>query len=77
MKDIKLDIRVPSKTPNIPIYLTSTIEIIILAILIIILALKDMKINKLKDKIERLESSNLTLKRVMADEGLIPIKYVK
>ena len=31
MKDIKLDIRVPSKTPNIPIYLTSTIEIIILA----------------------------------------------
>lgn len=53
------------------------IEIIILAILIIILALKDMKINKLKDKIERLESSNLTLKRVMSDEGLIPIKYVK
>lgn len=36
-----------------------------------------MKINKLKDKIERLESSNLTLKRVMAEEALIPIKYVK
>lgn len=53
------------------------IEIIILAILIIILALKDMKINKLKDKIERLESSNLTLKRVMSDEGLIPREYVK
>lgn len=53
------------------------IEIIIVAALIIVIALKDMKINKLKDKIERLESSNLTLKRVMSDEGLIPKKYVK
>lgn len=53
------------------------IEILIVAALIIVIALKDMKIKKLKDKIEILESSNLTLKRVMSDEGLIPNKYVK
>lgn len=53
------------------------IEIIILAILIIILALKDMKINKLENRLNIKETENLNLKKVMASEGLIPINFVK
>ena len=53
------------------------IEIIIVAVLIIVIALKNIKIDKLKNKLEIKETENLNLKKVMAGEGLIPKNFVK
>ena len=53
------------------------IEIIIVAVLIIVIALKNIKIDKLKNKLEIKETENLNLKKVMASEGLIPKNFVK
>lgn len=53
------------------------IEIIIVAALIIVIALKDMRIDKLENKLEIKETENLNLKKVMASEGLIPQSFVK
>ena len=53
------------------------IEIIIVAVLITVIALKDMKIDKLENKLILKETENLNLKKVMAGEGLIPKKFVK
>lgn len=53
------------------------IEILIVAVLIIVIALKDMKIDKLENRLNIKETENLNLKKVMASEGLIPINFVK
>lgn len=53
------------------------IEIIIVAVLIIVIALKDMRIDKLENKLNIKETENLNLKKVMASEGLIPESFVK
>lgn len=53
------------------------IEIIIVAVLITVIALKNMKIDKLENKLEIKEAENLNLKKVMASEGLIPQRFVK
>lgn len=53
------------------------IEIIIVAVLITVIALKDMKIDKLENKLAIKETENLNLKKVMASEGLIPQSFVK
>lgn len=53
------------------------IEIIIVAALITVIALKDIKIDKLENKLILKETENLNLKKVMAGEGLIPKKFVK
>lgn len=53
------------------------IEILIVAVLITVIALKNMKIDKLENKLEIKEAENLNLKKVMASEGLIPKKFVK
>lgn len=53
------------------------IEIIIVAALITVIALKDMKIDKLENRLNIKETENLNLKKVMASEGLIPKKFVK
>ena len=52
------------------------IEIIIVAVLTVI-ALKDMKIDKLENRLNIKENENLNLKKVMASEGLIPQSFVK
>lgn len=53
------------------------IEIIIVAVLIIVIALKNMKIDKLENRLNIKETENLNLKKVMASEGLIPKNFVK
>jgi predicted Holliday junction resolvase-like endonuclease len=53
------------------------IVIFIVVALITVIALKDIKIDKLKNKLEIKETENLNLKKVMASEGLIPKKFVK
>ena len=53
------------------------IIIFIVVALITVIALKDIKIDKLKNKLEIKETENLNLKKVMAGEGLIPKKFVK
>lgn len=53
------------------------IEILIVAALITVIALKDMKINKLENRLNIKETENLNLKKVMASEGLIPRNFVK
>ncbi len=53
------------------------IEILILTGLIIGLIKKESKIIHLEEKVGKLESNNLTLKRVMYENGLIPKEYVK
>ena len=53
------------------------IEIIIVAALITVIALKDMKIDKLENRLNIKEAENLNLKKVMASEGLIPQSFVK
>ena len=53
------------------------IEILIVAVLIIVIALKDMKIDKLENRLNIKETENLNLKKVMASEGLIPQSFVK
>ena len=53
------------------------IEIIIVAVLITVIALKDIKIDKLENKLILKETENLNLKKVMASEGLIPQSFVK
>lgn len=53
------------------------IEIIILAALITVIALKDIKIDKLENRLNIKETENLNLKKVMASEGLIPKNFVK
>lgn len=53
------------------------IEIIIVAVLITVIALKDMKIDKLENRLNIKENENLNLKKVMASEGLIPQSFVK
>lgn len=53
------------------------IEIIIVAVLIIVIALKDMKIDELENRLNIKETENLSLKKVMASEGLIPKNFVK
>lgn len=53
------------------------IIIFIVVALITVIALKDIKIDKLKNKLEIKETENLNLKKVMASEGLIPKKFVK
>ena len=53
------------------------IEIIIVAALITVIALKNMKIDELENRLNIKETENLSLKKVMASEGLIPKKFVK
>ncbi len=53
------------------------IETIIVAALIAVIALKDMKIDKLENRLNIKETENLSLKKVMASEGLIPQSFVK
>ncbi len=53
------------------------IEILIVAALITVIVLKDMKIDKLENKLNIKETENLNLKKVMASEGLIPKNFVK
>lgn len=53
------------------------IIIFIVVALIIVLVLKDIKINNLKNELDIKATENLNLKKVMASEGLIPKKFVK
>lgn len=53
------------------------IQLLILIGLILIIIIKQLQIIKLEEKMERVESNNLTLKRVMYENGLIPKEYVK
>ena len=53
------------------------IEIIIVAVLITVIAFKNMKIDELENRLNIKETENLNLKKVMASEGLIPRNFVK
>ncbi len=50
--------------------------IIIFVILIFIIAMKDAKIEELEDKNNLLKTENTCLKKAMAQEGLIPKRFV-
>lgn len=51
--------------------------ILIIALLLGLCAYKDIKINQLKDQLTIKQSENLSLKRVMYENDLIPEEYVK
>lgn len=53
------------------------LEIITIIIAIIIITIENLKIQKLEEKLEIKTSQNLSLKRVLAENDLIPWKYVK
>lgn len=54
------------------------IEAIIMGlVMLLICAYKDVKIEELKEKIAIKESENLSLKRVMYENDLIPGEYVR
>lgn len=53
------------------------VSIIIVGLLIVIIAIKDVKNDKLEDKISLLELENKSLKIVMAENGLIPERFAK
>lgn len=53
------------------------LEIITIVIAIIIITIENLKIQKLEEKLEIKTSQNLSLKRVLAENDLIPWEYVK
>lgn len=53
------------------------VQILIIALLITLLAIKDIKIRKLQQQLEIRKSENLSLKRILAENNLIPKKFVK
>lgn len=53
------------------------IQILIIALLIILLAIKNIKIKELQEQLKIRKSENLSLKRILAENGLIPKKFVK
>lgn len=51
--------------------------IFIIIVALMICAYKDVKIESLKEQLEIKQSENLSLKRVMYENDLIPKEYVK